>query len=93
MRLRMDNHFSSNSVIAEIDNKSDDIEFVISKRKTFISKNIYYRIEIRSKNNNLKIHLNKEQLLNLHLNLIDYIATSNYQKRTDSKASKLESIL
>ena len=89
----MDNHFSINSVTAEIDNKSDDIEFVINKRKAFISKRYYYKIDIKSKNNKLSLHLNEEQLLNVSKNLVKYIDSGNYKKRTDAKATTLESIL
>jgi len=93
MRLKMDNHYGTVSVIAEMDNNTDDIEFTIRKTKGYIRKKIYYKIEIGHKLNKIRLTLNEEQLIGLSMNLYKYVESGNYKKRTDSKASKVDSIL
>jgi len=90
MRLKMDNHYGTTSVTADVESKDEDVELRILKKKGFISKRIYYSVSLRHENNRVTLNLNEEQLVKLNENLNHYIESKMYKKRTDAKTSKIE---
>lgn len=93
MRLNMNNHYGIQSVTADMENKDDDIEFRIIKKTGFVTKRIYYKIQLVSNNNRANLLLNTEQLERITELLNEYVSSGNYKKRTNAKASRLEQFL
>lgn len=93
MRLNMNNHFSSNSITADMENAKEDIEFTITKNRGVISKKVYFRISFKQDKDKAYLLLNTEQLENLTKHLNDYIENKNHKKRSNAKATDFSGVL
>lgn len=93
MRLNMNNHFSSNSITADMENEKEDIDFSITKNKGVISKRVYFRVSFKQDKDKAILLLNTEQLEQLAHSLEVYVKSGNYKKRSNAKASDYFGIL
>lgn len=93
MRINMNNHFNSNSVVADLENVDNDIDFSIIKNRGFLTKRVYFRLRFSHNNDNATISLNTEQLKKLAEHLDTYVKSGAYQKRADAQTSKVDTVI
>lgn len=93
MRVNMNNHFSTTSVNADMENTDDDVKLNIRKFRGIISKRIYYKLKFSYQSINATLVLNSEQLEQLAHSLEVYVKSGDYKKRVDSKKANYEGLL
>jgi len=93
MRINMNNHFGSNSVVADIENINNDIDFSIRKIRGLVTKKVYYKLRFSHNNDNATLNLNTEQLKKLSEHLDTYVKSGAYQKRADAKKSIMKTVI
>ncbi len=93
MRINMNNHYSTNSVNADIENIDDDVSLEIKKIRGLITKRTYYKIKISHESDTVTITVNANQLEQLLHGLEVYVKGGNYKKRSDSKKANYLGIL
>ena len=93
MRLNMNNHYRSQSVNADLEGMTENIDLSIRKHKFRVAKRNYFTINLKHKTNNVKLLLNQEQLEQLSINLNKYISEGRHLKRSDSKTSDMDSFI